>query len=178
MARRLRMRVLKWTGILACVMLACLWLVSAWYNIGWTGYLRGGEYELMLWVANGDVHANYTVYNETALSYWSRRGAKTKSGLGIAPATVRGAWWVYPHWPFEGGQVLDGTRSNSGVVWGYWRGIALPIWAPLLLMTVLTASVGWLGRARYREGYCRKCGYDLTGNVSGRCPECGRAVPE
>lgn len=28
---------------------------------------------------------------------------------------------------------------------------------------------------------CRKCGYDMTGNVSGRCPECGldlpRAVP-
>jgi predicted Zn-ribbon and HTH transcriptional regulator len=20
---------------------------------------------------------------------------------------------------------------------------------------------------------CRKCGYDLTGNTSGRCPECG-----
>lgn len=23
------------------------------------------------------------------------------------------------------------------------------------------------------EGKCAKCGYDLTGNVSGRCPECG-----
>ncbi len=23
---------------------------------------------------------------------------------------------------------------------------------------------------------CRACGYDLTGNKSGRCPECGRAV--
>ncbi|MDO8630091.1 MAG: hypothetical protein Q7R41_06315 [Phycisphaerales bacterium] len=25
---------------------------------------------------------------------------------------------------------------------------------------------------------CRACGYDLTGNVSGRCPECGAEVPE
>lgn len=24
---------------------------------------------------------------------------------------------------------------------------------------------------------CRKCGYDLTGNVSGRCPECGTDIP-
>lgn len=25
-------------------------------------------------------------------------------------------------------------------------------------------------------GHCRNCGYDLTGNVSGICPECGRAI--
>jgi hypothetical protein len=25
-------------------------------------------------------------------------------------------------------------------------------------------------------GRCRKCGYNLTGNVSGVCPECGRGV--
>ncbi|HVP12092.1 MAG TPA: hypothetical protein VMV94_13005, partial [Phycisphaerae bacterium] len=24
---------------------------------------------------------------------------------------------------------------------------------------------------------CTNCGYNLTGNVSGRCPECGRAIP-
>jgi hypothetical protein len=23
---------------------------------------------------------------------------------------------------------------------------------------------------------CRKCGYDLTGNVTGRCPECGQEI--
>ncbi|MFO0973029.1 MAG: hypothetical protein U1A27_06275 [Phycisphaerae bacterium] len=23
------------------------------------------------------------------------------------------------------------------------------------------------------DGGCRECGYDLTGNASGRCPECG-----
>lgn len=24
--------------------------------------------------------------------------------------------------------------------------------------------------------FCRSCGYDLTGNVSGVCPECGRKL--
>jgi hypothetical protein len=28
---------------------------------------------------------------------------------------------------------------------------------------------GW----RTRRGLCASCGYDLTGNVSGKCPECG-----
>ncbi len=26
--------------------------------------------------------------------------------------------------------------------------------------------------------YCRTCGYDLTGNESGRCPECGTAIKQ
>ena len=25
---------------------------------------------------------------------------------------------------------------------------------------------------------CRKCAYNLTGNVSGRCPECGTPIPQ
>lgn len=36
----------------------------------------------------------------------------------------------------------------------------------------------WQARAkRIAQGYCQNCGYDLTGNVSGICPECGRAIP-
>ncbi len=29
---------------------------------------------------------------------------------------------------------------------------------------------------RAARGYCVSCGYDLTGNESGRCPECGERV--
>jgi predicted RNA-binding Zn-ribbon protein involved in translation (DUF1610 family) len=29
---------------------------------------------------------------------------------------------------------------------------------------------------RIRQHLCSACGYDLTGNTSGVCPECGRAV--
>jgi hypothetical protein len=35
----------------------------------------------------------------------------------------------------------------------------------------------------HRDGFCDRCSYDLTGNTSGKCPECGlrinpsRAVP-
>ena len=31
-------------------------------------------------------------------------------------------------------------------------------------------------RHRRRRGLCERCGYDLTGNVSGTCPECGTAA--
>ena len=34
-----------------------------------------------------------------------------------------------------------------------------------------------LPKRRERLGLCPSCGYDLTGNVSGTCPECGRPVP-
>ncbi len=36
----------------------------------------------------------------------------------------------------------------------------------------------WRWRAgRVRPGHCNHCGYNLTGNVSGVCPECGTALP-
>jgi hypothetical protein len=42
-------------------------------------------------------------------------------------------------------------------------------------VAVPTALLWWRDR-RYPAGHCQTRGYDLTGNVSGRCPECGTPV--
>jgi hypothetical protein len=52
----------------------------------------------------------------------------------------------------------------------------LPLWLvcpPLALLVLLVSS---LRRRSKRGDFCLKCGYNLAGNVSGRCPECGSAV--
>ena len=53
----------------------------------------------------------------------------------------------------------------------------VPLWAPCLLFMVPGTGTFLLGPyRRYRrrkKGLCLTCGYDLTGNESGVCPECG-----
>ena len=71
--------------------------------------------------------------------------------------------WSFPH-------TADYVQSTIG----RWKDINIPLWFPFLLVAVPTAW-SWR-RSRYPFGFCQACGYDLTGNVSGRCPECGRAI--
>ena len=75
--------------------------------------------------------------------------------------------------PFTFGQVhWTGHLSEWWVRCAIW---AAPLWAILwawlfvrLRNRLLVAQAG---------SRCLECGYDLTGNVSGRCSECGAAVP-
>lgn len=57
--------------------------------------------------------------------------------------------------------------------------IVLPLWLPIIALSVLPLL--WLCRMRkfrrrQRSNCCTACGYNLTGNVSGVCPECGTAI--
>lgn len=56
---------------------------------------------------------------------------------------------------------------------GYLR-FSLPIWISLCVVAIPTVWLWRLDRRR-APSVCR-CGYELTGNMSGRCPECGRAI--
>ena len=56
------------------------------------------------------------------------------------------------------------------------RGVLMPIWLLFVVVAVPTAFCWWRDRPYVPPGHCRQCGYDLTGNVSGRCPECGEAT--
>ena len=56
--------------------------------------------------------------------------------------------------------------------------VKIPLW-PLPALTTIPAGLLWWRhrRQRFLPGHCGRCGYDLVGNVSGKCPECGAAVP-
>ena len=54
--------------------------------------------------------------------------------------------------------------------------IALPLLPVLLVIGVSTALL-WYRDRRPPKGHCQNCDYDLTGNVSGVCPECGEPTP-
>jgi hypothetical protein len=59
-----------------------------------------------------------------------------------------------------------------------WIGtLAGAIWGAAIAIGCL---VGWrthrTNRRLANSSHCRQCGYDLTGNVSGRCPECGERI--
>jgi len=57
--------------------------------------------------------------------------------------------------------------------------VTFPDWCPLAVLGLF--PVMWLARGvhrlrsrrRRRRGHCAACGYNLTGNTSGVCPECG-----
>jgi len=54
----------------------------------------------------------------------------------------------------------------------------LPMLAVLFALFSLTLGIRGplLRRRRRKRGLCVKCGYDLTANVSGTCPECGTPI--
>jgi hypothetical protein len=61
------------------------------------------------------------------------------------------------------------------VVWGPPRYINLPLWIPFLFVAISTGILFWRDR-RFPPGHCQYCGYSLTGNTSGACPECGSLI--
>ena len=87
------------------------------------------------------------------------------------PGNVKtGVYWNddwRPRWRVE--------VNRGGVPIHVWR-VAIPFWAPMLILGIPTAVLWWSKRRAVRAGHCEKCGYDLTGNVTGRCPECGEGI--
>lgn len=132
-----------------CGVLASVSITSTWLFSAWQGC-----FYLMQRPAHKDT-----------LTFWISRGCL---GFEKFPKPVGGGlFWRQRTYPL---------RWMPLYIAGYgYASIIVPLWIPFLLVAVPTALLFWRDR-RMPPGHCKKCRYDLTGNQSGVCPECGTPV--
>jgi len=65
-----------------------------------------------------------------------------------------------------------GFGTQWGGPYGSSYAIRFPHWFLAMLLMVLPVLIV-RKRLKVRAGHCRNCDYDLTGNETGVCPECG-----
>jgi hypothetical protein len=103
-------------------------------------------------LAHGSHHAAFPAYPELRFGQYEKTAFGFKWGRYSLPST--------------------GSRPGQRAV-----ELVVPIWVLVALTAPLPARAAWkrLRRLR-RSGTCSKCSYDLTGNTSGICPECGTPI--
>lgn len=98
--------------------------------------------------------------------------ANLDPGVGIRPLRYRHEWCA-TLWKC-------GCQNPNPRTTGFWvASISLPLLYPTALFFILfTVKAYRLKRERLDAlcGKCHSCGYDLTANITGRCPECGVGV--
>lgn len=142
---RQRLRgITKWSGVTLCVVLFALWFESRWLYLLFTVGCPN-DWLTLCWYS------------------------------GVAQVIGPGFYTTHPQF-----MTLE-FGPNDEWMWWFWDfnkrrpwGISVPGWLPFLLFALPTGFLFWSDhRRRMRAGCCEKCGYNLTGNTSGKCPECG-----
>lgn len=142
---------LKWISAAACLLVAGAWAVSLVWGVGYLGWnvsvnVLAGRLGILVYDYDEGDYVGWNWHKVSSAPRWLPAW-----DTSLSPASFAGA----------NPPMLRTTR------------LFVPLWMPLAGLIALT---GWLWRRdRIPPGCCRHCGYDLTGNVSGRCPECGCA---
>ena len=149
MRRRSRTRrVLKWVGLAVCLVVLAAWAISTWRRVG---YWRN-KYEFR------EAEGQYYVYVSGGVLSFGCENIGHPPGFCIE-AAMRGAGLIGPAWVRFKGMTI----------------IVVPLWLLLTTSAIPTALL-WYRDRRLPKGHCQDCGYDLTGNESGICPECGQST--
>ena len=153
---QLRLRsVAKWTGSIACSLVAATWL-----------------YEFSL--GNRDAVVSHLNSGGFWMIGLSRREINVIH-VSIPNPQAKSRWLLEYDNSWERRRDLTYWRIKMRVprTSGKWQEVMLPFWSVFLFAGLPTALFWYLDRPRLKPGHCEKCGYNLTGNISGTCPECG-----
>ncbi|OQZ01737.1 MAG: hypothetical protein B6D36_13745 [Planctomycetes bacterium UTPLA1] len=126
----------------------------------------------------------------TSASYLSFYASPTCYGGGRMVFLADGCVCVQDHGQSQESGFFIGTMHGStpGARWGaglrgwfklprrFLNGWIAPVGPAVGLLAAVSLVIIWQTRQRIPEGHCRQCGYDLRGNDSGRCSECGAGV--
>ncbi len=112
-------------------------------------------------------HAQIQVERGSIQIYWQPNGFGSWSISLLPPA----------------GSIVDAFASGyrvqalniNGSPDGRLTYLVLPHWLTNLIAWSLFLIL-WRKSLKQPTGHCQRCGYDLTGNESGACPECGLAA--
>jgi len=102
--------------------------------------------------------------------------------------------WLWIGWFILNLGIVRRNEFDADHSWYYWGIVPIRqrflwlvrygilIWCALGVLPACSLIVieyrRWISRRFRPLGFCVKCRYDLTGNTSGACPECGTAVAE
>ena len=158
------------TVVSVVLMLATLglWVVGLWFAVSW-------NFNKYTQNPSGLNFKQYAVESFTGAIQF--RTAEIKVVSNKALTMVKSIWpdgmnLDFEEVPFEMRWSFGLSKVGTGTI------LKIPNWFFALLFSILPV-VWFVGRKKRRLaflGKCPSCGYDLTGNESGECPECGVAT--
>ena len=92
--------------------------------------------------------------------------------IPILSAIIPIGWRADP--PLFYVEITPFTISTAGTDFPYWMVGTLLLGIPVFILTAIVSSTRRL--CVPGDPCCPKCRYDLTGNMSGVCPECGTPI--
>jgi hypothetical protein len=157
-------------GCLLCLGIVALFVASGWRGINyrlWKGGPSGFLASGFVLLRTDDIFGAkaWGTFGRPSIFGWSGWNHWQTGPVFHTPSP--GEWFTHP----DGRVLPPTTQPRPAVFMGY--AVNFPIYVLFLIVAAPTVFL-WLRHPRhYPPQYCQRCGYDLTGNVSGRCPECG-----
>lgn len=132
----------------------------------------GSAAAITVWLLSNLVSIQYTISPRDA--YVLRGGTfRTEHySARLAPFSGRPALMLEWH-PSLAPSGFGSSLGLGHLVGGSSRTLSVPIWGFIVAILCPTLLLHDLRRRRLPPGRCATCDYDLTGNLTGRCPECG-----